>query len=96
MATLRAFCERWHVQELALFGSVLRGEARADSDVDVLITFQPGRAVSLFDLAAMQEELEHVLERPVDLVERKGLEASTNWIRRNAILGSAQPIYQAA
>ena len=93
---LEAFCLRWKVQELALFGSVLREDFQAGSDVDVLISFADDARWGLFDLAAMQEELEKLFGRPVDLVERKGIEASHNWIRRGAILHAARPIYRAS
>lgn len=93
---LEAFCRRWKVQELALFGSVLREDFQAGSDVDVLVSFADDARWGLFDLAAMQEALEELFGRPVDLVERKGIEASHNWIRRRAILHAAQPIYQAS
>ena len=90
---LAAFCQRWQVTELALFGSALREDFGPDSDVDLLVTFAPGAGHSLFDLAAMEEELEEMLGRKVDLVSRRGVERSQNWIRRKAILGSAEPIY---
>lgn len=89
---LDAFCRRWQVRELAIFGSALRPDFAEDSDLDVLLTFEPEAAHSLFDLAAMQEELEVLTGRPVDLVDRVGLEQSHNWIRRKAILDTAQPI----
>ncbi len=54
---LADFSRRWKVTELALFGSVLRADFRADSDVDVLVTFEPDAQWSLFDLTTMQQEL---------------------------------------
>lgn len=50
---IAAFCERWHVRELALFGSVLRGDFRPQSDVDVLVSFAPDAGWSLLDLVDM-------------------------------------------
>ncbi|NOS99097.1 MAG: nucleotidyltransferase family protein [Phycisphaerales bacterium] len=64
---LEAFCRRWGIARLALFGSVLRDDFRADSDVDVLVEFLPDVHVTLFDMAEMQEELGCLFGRPVDL-----------------------------
>ena len=89
------FCRRWKIVELALFGSVLRQDFRPDSDVDVLVTFAPDARWSLFDAAAMEEELELVFGRRVDLVTRRAVESSHNWIRKQAILEAAQPVYVA-
>jgi predicted nucleotidyltransferase len=90
---LAAFCRRWQITELALFGSALRDDFGPESDVDLLVSFAPDAHHSLFDLAAMEEELEQLLGRKVDLVSRRGVERSPNWIRRKAILGSAEPVY---
>jgi predicted nucleotidyltransferase len=89
------FCRRWQVSELALFGSVLRDDFRPDSDVDVLVTFAPGAHWSLFDMVRMQRELESLLGREVDLVERSAVEQSENYIRRKRIIGSLVPVYVA-
>ena len=93
---LQAFCVRWHISALALFGSVLRDDFRPDSDVDVLVTFAPDTRYTLFDLAKIALDLEEVLGRPVDLLERRWIEASHNPIRRQEILTSAEEIYRAA
>ncbi len=94
-AKLTEFCKRWNVSELALFGSVLRADFRPDSDVDVLISFAPHTRVTLFDMAQMQEELKSIFKREVDLVSRRGLEHSRNYLRRKQILDSAQVIHVA-
>jgi uncharacterized protein len=86
------FCKRWKVTELALFGSALRTDFTLDSDIDLLISFDDDAEWSLLDHVHMQQELEHLLARKVDLVSRRAVEQSTNWIRRNAILSTAQPI----
>lgn len=90
------FCERWQIREFALFGSVLTDEFRPDSDVDVLVTFDPANAWSLFDHAEMREELAAMFGRRVDLLTRKAVAASRNPYRRHRILSSAQTIYAAA
>jgi len=64
---LAEFCRRHHVQRLSLFGSFLRGAARADSDVDLLVEFEPGQVPTLFGLARMELELSDLFGHPVDL-----------------------------
>jgi len=89
------FCKKWKVAEFAIFGSALRPDFGPDSDVDVLVTFKPDSKRSLFDLVQMEEELKGVFGREVDLVSRQGIEASRNYLRRKAILGSAKVLYAA-
>ncbi len=84
------FCQRWKITEFALFGSVLREDFRPDSDVDVLVTFSQDAHRTLFDLVRMEEELQGLFGRDVDLVSRRGIEASRNYLRRKAILSSAE------
>ena len=92
---LEAWCRKWMVVELAFFGSVLRDDFRADSDVDVMVTFTDDARWGLFEFSAMADELETVLSRKVDLLTRRGVEQSRNWIRQKSILDSAQVIYAA-
>jgi hypothetical protein len=92
---LADLCRRWKVQDLALFGSVLRDDFGPSSDIDVLVTFEPGAAWSLFDLARMEEELKTLFQREVDLVDRKAIERSENYIRRRKILESPMSLYVA-
>lgn len=89
------FCRRWKITEFAVFGSILRGDFRPDSDIDVLVTFAPDARWGLFALHRMRRELEVIFGREVDLVSRRGIEASRNYIRRKAILNSAQVIHVA-
>jgi uncharacterized protein len=91
--TISDYCQRWQIAELALFGSVLRDDFRADSDVDVLVTFADNANWSLFDHIAMEEELSRLLGREVDLVSRRAVERSKNWVRKEAILSATEPIY---
>ncbi|MDP9237873.1 MAG: nucleotidyltransferase domain-containing protein [Chloroflexota bacterium] len=90
------FCQKWKITRFELFGSVLRDDFDADSDIDVLVTFAPDARVSLFSLVHMEDELKALLGRDVDLVERKAIEESPNWIRRKSILNSTQLVYAAA
>lgn len=94
-AQLAEFCQRWCVAELSLFGSVLRDDFRPDSDIDVLVTYQATAKRGLFEKMTMQEELETLLHRKVDLISKKAIEQSQNWIRRKNILNSAEVVYAA-
>jgi uncharacterized protein len=94
-AQIEAFCQRWQITELALFGSVLREDFGPDSDVDVLVTFDPQARCGLFALARMERELAALLSRDVDLVIRDTVEQSENYIRRDTILSQFEIIYAA-
>ena len=87
---INAFCRKWRIAELALFGSVLRSDFRPDSDIDFLVTFVPDAKWDLFDFVTMKDELETLFLRSVDLVEKPALR---NPIRRKAILASQEVIY---
>jgi len=89
------FCEKWQIRKFAFFGSVLRDDFRPDSDIDVLMTFEESARHTLFDLVHIQDELKQIFGRDVDVVSRRGIEASRNHIRRDAILNSAEVIYAA-
>jgi len=95
MEQLRAFCERWRIAKLEIFGSAVRDDFDEDSDLDLLVTFDEDAHWSLLDLVRAQRELEALTGRRVDLVERRAVERSRNWIRRKAIIESAQPLYAA-
>ncbi len=92
---LAEFCRRWKIIELALFGSVLRDDFRPGSDIDLLVSFNPQAKISLFDLVRMQNELKEIFGREVDLVERRAIEKSENYIRRKSILSNTKVIYAA-
>jgi uncharacterized protein len=89
------FCHRWKITEFALFGSVLRNDFRPDSDIDVLVTFAPDTAWRFYDLLSMKEELETMFGRSVDLIEKRLVESSENYIRRRHILNHMETIYVA-
>lgn len=89
------FCQKWKIREFSLFGSVLRRDFSAESDIDVLVTFEPEAKYGLFDIVHMQNELKRIFGREVDLLSRRGIETSRNYIRRKAILSSAEVIHAA-
>jgi len=89
---LAEFCRRWRIRELSVFGSVLREDFNSNSDLDFLVSFEPGTPLDIDRLLDMKEELEARLGRPVDLVEK---EAMRNPWRRHEILKTCQVIYAA-
>ena len=91
--TIKVFCQKWQITEFALFGSVLRDDFRPDSDLDVLVSFFPQAPWTILDLVTMQQELQQIVRRDVDLIEKRVIEKSENWIRRTEILNTAQVVY---
>jgi predicted nucleotidyltransferase len=89
------FCRRWRVVEFAIFGSALRADFRPDSDVDILVIFEPGVQWTFQQWLAMVRELEEIFGRKVDLVERSPVSQSENYIRRKHILSHLERVYVA-
>ena len=86
---IAAICRRYHVRELALFGSAARGEMRSDSDVDLLVDFLPDARIGLLELSAMTRELSQAVGRPVDLAVKPALKP----LVRAEVLAEAQTLY---
>ena len=82
-------CKQYQVRELALFGSVLRPDFGPDSDVDILVEFEPDARIGFIALAELARELSELLQRHVDLVPKAGLKRRI----RKPVLASAQVIY---
>ena len=93
MDKIAKFCQRWKIRELALFGSALRDDFGPDSDLDILVTFTADAEWGLFDHVKMQQELQALLQRNVDLISKRALARSQNWLRRQEILNTAQVLY---
>ena len=91
---LEEICQQWQITELALFGSVLRDDFNPQSDVDILVSFAKSTKITFFDLDAIEEQLSKLLDRSVDLVTKRAIEQSHNWIRKQNILGNCQVIYE--
>ncbi len=91
LESLACICRSHGVAGLELFGSAVRGELREDSDIDLLVEFDPGRRVGLIALSRLRRELEDVLGRRVDLVPRAGLKAMI----RDQVLGEAEVVFAA-
>jgi uncharacterized protein len=92
---IREFCRKWEIVEFSLFGSVLRDDFKPSSDVDVLVVFTGDPGWSLFDHVTMEQELSAILGRRANIVSRRALERSSNFIRRKAILETAERFYAA-
>ena len=88
-----AFCRKWKIARVELFGSVLREDFGANSDIDLLVTYEPTADWSLLDHVAMQNELSDLCTRKVDILTRRSVERSRNPYRRESILASATTIY---
>jgi uncharacterized protein len=93
LAELKAFCQRWKIVRLELFGSATRGVLTPDRDLDFLYTFADDARWGWTFVDAC-EELEEIVGRPVDLVSRSSIERSTNPFRKQAILSSAELVYE--
>lgn len=92
---LAAFCQKWKIKEMSFFGSVLREDFRSDSDIDIIVNFEDNSTWGILELVRMKRELKTLLGREVDLMTKKSIEQSHNWIRRQEILGTAQIVYVA-
>lgn len=86
------FCRQRHIRWLALFGSVLRDDFRPESDIDVLVEFEPGQRYTYFTLAQIEDDLSRLLGRKVDLHMPKTLHP----FLRDKILGQAEALYDRA
>ena len=92
LADISQLCRRYQVMNLSVFGSALREDFGADSDVDLLVQFEPEARIGLMAYARLQRELSEAIGRPVDLVARNGLKP----LVRDEILSSVRSIYHAS
>jgi hypothetical protein len=90
---IEAFCRRWKIIRLELFGSAIRGELTSESDLDFLYTFADDARWG-WDFVNASDELQAIVGRPVDLVNRTSIERSTNPFRKHAILSSTELVYE--
>jgi hypothetical protein len=88
---IKDFCQQYQVQRMAVFGSVLRDDFRPDSDIDVLVVFNPSARITFMTLGRMKRELSTLFQSQVDLVPQEGLKPAI----REAVLSSAQEVYAA-
>ncbi len=92
LSRVEAFCRRWRIKRLEVFGSALRDDFDPQSDVDFLYTFEEDARWG-WDFVDAWDELSDIVGREVDLVSRRAVERSANSIRRRAILDSAEVLY---
>ncbi len=90
---IEAFCRENHIRSLAVFGSALREDFGPESDIDILVEFEHGQEPDLFKIMQQQEQLSAIFSRSVDLIERRSVEKSPNYIRKKHILESLETIY---
>ena len=95
MDRLAEYCQANGIKRLDLFGSALRADFGPESDIDLLVEFEPDRKFGLFDFVRIERELAAIFGRKVDLIERSAVERSRNYIRRAAILESTETIHAA-
>ncbi len=93
MEQIAGFCRRWNIARLEVFGSVLREDFRPDSDLDLVATYAPKARWSLLDRVRMKCELEDMLSREVDLLNRRALEKAGAHERAAAILAQTETLY---
>ena len=91
LETIEAFCRRHQIRQLSLFGSAVREDFRPESDVDILVEFEPDAQIGFLALSRMQRELTAIFQRPVDLVPRGGLKP----VIREQILRNEVTLYEA-
>lgn len=91
---LDAFCKRWLISELALFGSITRDDFHDESDVDILVTFKAEEDWDLLDHYRMEQDLAAILNRKVDILTKRSVERNRNEFFRREVLSTAEVIYE--
>ncbi|MBN1796028.1 MAG: nucleotidyltransferase domain-containing protein [Sedimentisphaerales bacterium] len=92
---IKDFCLEHHIKSMALFGSVLRDDFSAGSDIDIMVEFEQGSEPSLMQMIDLEERLSEILGHKVDLVELRSIKLGRNYIRKKHILSSMETIYVA-
>ena len=91
MEAIERLCRKYQVSELSVFGSALRPDFGENSDIDLLVLFQPEAHIGLLELCGLQRELAEIIGRKVDLVPKDGLKP----LIREEVLAQAQILYAA-
>jgi predicted nucleotidyltransferase len=89
LKAIKNLCQRYQVRELSIFGSALREDFNAGSDIDLLVEFEPEAQIGFVTLSRMQRELSAILNRPVDLIPKGGLKPTI----REMVISSAKVLY---
>jgi predicted nucleotidyltransferase len=93
MVRIAGFCRDWQIQELYVFGSILRDDFSEGSDIDFVYKLLPNASWSFRDLLSAEQALSVIVGRAVDLVSCNSIERDRNWLRRESILGSMKLVY---
>jgi predicted nucleotidyltransferase len=88
------FCQENYICELSVFGSILTNKFNPESDIDFLVTYSPFAKRGLLEKISLKEKLEKMCDRKVDLVSKKAIENSSNWLKKQEILNSAEVLYR--
>ncbi|WOF16794.1 nucleotidyltransferase [Methanoplanus sp. FWC-SCC4] len=90
---VREFCKKWNIREFYIFGSYLSDNFSDESDIDIVVYFNPGDEPSLITFIKIEEEIEEILGRKVDLITKNALISGRNQIIKDSILNSMVPVY---
>ncbi|MEI6426848.1 MAG: nucleotidyltransferase domain-containing protein [Pseudanabaena sp. ELA607] len=90
---IEAFCQYWQIQELYVFGSILRDDFCDDSDIDFLYSLSSTVSWSFSNLLRAEQDLSAIVGRDVDLVSKKSIDRDRNWLRRQNIFNSMRLVY---
>jgi predicted nucleotidyltransferase len=90
---IRNFCKKWKIKEFSFFGSINTDKFNSGSDIDVIVTFDDNSSIGFFELSEMKDELEMLTNRHVDILTKRGVQQSTNEIRKRSILESMKLVY---
>ena len=90
---LKEICRNYSIKELAIFGSAMRSDFNSESDIDLLIEFEPDTRISLFDIVDLKKEFEEVFGRAVDIVSKNAIKRSRNHLRKKNILENYKVVY---
>ncbi|HET6387286.1 MAG TPA: nucleotidyltransferase domain-containing protein [Armatimonadota bacterium] len=92
---IQMFCEKWKIKRLSVFGSILRDDFGPDSDVDFVAEYEEDADWDLLDCLRAQEELQSIIGRKVDLLERAGIDSSANRFLKKEILSTLETVHAA-
>lgn len=92
---LDLICQKWNISELSFFGSVIREDFGAKSDIDILVEFHPDAIITLSKFERIRIDFENFFGRKVDLVSKRAVVESRNALRRKAVLSTFRVLYRA-
>jgi uncharacterized protein len=92
---IEKFCKKWGIKEFSIFGSALRDDFKPESDIDIVIDFDENKVYSLSECIQMESELKVIFNHKVDLIWKRSIVNSENYIRRKHILDSVEVLYVA-